>query len=664
MVTVLALVFAPLVASPAAFADDVDAVSVTAPATSSLTGDLRVGSTVAVQTGPWTPESATLAYAWWQSSAAYVAPVDGVDQNPGATVIDGAASESLTIGPELNGRYVWAVVTGSADGLTPASIVVGGATPVAAGVLTGVPAVSIAGSGLLGATLTATLSAAVPAGVTATYRWQRNGVAISGATAATYTVAIEDVSTSITVVVEFAAPGFTTQTATSGALAVTAQPVTDAPTPTLSGTVRVDSVVTAQPGAWPADTTFTYRWRFIDSKGVVTYSKSTAQSYTPTASTLGKKLSVEVTGTTPGHLPTIRRNASATIAPGVFQTAPAPVVSGAKQVGSTLTAAAGTWAPAATLTYQWKRSGAAISGATKSTYQLTTSDAGKTMTVTVTAKRTSYTTATRTSVPTTTVLKPFAGVTTPKIVGAARGGVTLSVSMPTWSPTPTLSYQWKRGGVAIAGATASTFRLTSRDVGSTITVTVTGERSGYTTRAVTSAATAKVVPANTITRDGLYEVGKHIAPGTYVATGGNNCWFERRSDANVGVEAGALGWQYFYSAGYGGQKVVTIKSTDKYFYTEGCGVWKLPATSVKTAVADGTWIVGKDVSPGIWQVSGPFASDRCKVVFHSSFTGIADVDVIESLYVDAVGDRYYIFVTDKGFTSDGCGTWKRIGNLP
>ena len=47
----------------------------------------------------------------------------------------------------------------------------------------------------------------------------------------------------------------------------------------------------------------------------------------------------------------------------------------------------------------------------------------------------------------------------------------------------------------IIGATAATYVLTSSDVGKTITVRVTGSKTGYTTAAKTSAAT-KVVTAS------------------------------------------------------------------------------------------------------------------------------------------------------------------------
>ncbi len=68
----------------------------------------------------------------------------------------------------------------------------------------------------------------------------------------------------------------------------------------------------------------------------------------------------------------------------------APQISGVTTVGDTLTASTGTWTggPAPTYRYQWLANGSAISGATNSSYTLTSAEAGKTITVAVTATNT------------------------------------------------------------------------------------------------------------------------------------------------------------------------------------------------------------------------------------------------------------------------------------
>lgn len=60
-----------------------------------------------------------------------------------------------------------------------------------------------------------------------------------------------------------------------------------------------------------------------------------------------------------------------------------PTISGTSAVGATLSAVLGTWDVDSTFAYQWRRDGAAISGARSSTYLLTSADLGKRISVTV-----------------------------------------------------------------------------------------------------------------------------------------------------------------------------------------------------------------------------------------------------------------------------------------
>ena len=61
----------------------------------------------------------------------------------------------------------------------------------------------------------------------------------------------------------------------------------------------------------------------------------------------------------------------------------------------------------------------------------------------------------------------------PAITGTAQEGQTLTCSTGTWSGSPTYTYQWKRNGNNIGGATSSTYLLVLADVGQNILCTVT-----------------------------------------------------------------------------------------------------------------------------------------------------------------------------------------------
>jgi hypothetical protein len=88
--------------------------------------------------------------------------------------------------------------------------------------------------------------------------------------------------------------------------------------------------------------------------------------------------------------------------------------------------------------------------------------------------------------------KKFTKVYKPKISGKAKVGRTLSASVKTWKPKPTkTTWQWKRNGVAIPGATKSKYKLTKADKGKRITVTAVRARVGYQSSS-TSKSTARV----------------------------------------------------------------------------------------------------------------------------------------------------------------------------
>ena len=61
-----------------------------------------------------------------------------------------------------------------------------------------------------------------------------------------------------------------------------------------------------------------------------------------------------------------------------------PTITGTAQAGAVLVVASGTWSSTGTITHQWNAAGAAIAGATGSTYVPATADVGKTITVTET----------------------------------------------------------------------------------------------------------------------------------------------------------------------------------------------------------------------------------------------------------------------------------------
>ncbi|MGC4175756.1 hypothetical protein [Demequina sp.] len=257
----------------------------------------------------------------------------------------------------------------------------------------------------------------------------------------------------------------------------------------ITGTLTVGSELSVvKPILTPAPTSDVITWVVggVDA--------ATGATYVLQGADLGKSVAVRYEASADGYVP-FQATSAETDAVAKGTQSFTPVISGTAAYGYTLSVKG--LPSGATFKYQWKRSGASISGATKSTYKATTKDIGKTITVTVTSTKTGYTTLAKTSAKTAAVKKVFSKAYAPVVSGTAKVGYKLTAKTTAWSPSATLKYQWYRNGVAIAGATSSSRTLSGSDAGATITVKVTGSRSGYLTKTVSSKAT-KVVAKGTI----------------------------------------------------------------------------------------------------------------------------------------------------------------------
>lgn len=85
----------------------------------------------------------------------------------------------------------------------------------------------------------------------------------------------------------------------------------------------------------------------------------------------------------------------------------------------------------------------------------------------------------------------LANVEAPVITGQALVGRTLRVSDGTWSvDDPTLSYAWLRDGAVVEGATTNSYRVTSADIGATISAVVTASKDGFGSASATAEGVA------------------------------------------------------------------------------------------------------------------------------------------------------------------------------
>ena len=344
------------------------------------------------------------------------------------------------------------------------------------------PTPTITGTLRVGATLTAVPGAWSPVPEFA-YQWKR-GVTVVG-TSSTYTPTSADLGSALTVTVTGSLSGYSPVSKVSAPTAAVGYGVfATSPVPTVSGTARVGTRLTAVTGTWSPSATLSYQWK----RGTAVV--GTSSTYTPVSADRGSRLTVTVTGALPGYTSVTRVSAlTAAVGYGVFTASPVPTVSGTARVGTRLTAVTGTWSPSATLSYQWKR-GTTVVG-TSSTYTPKAADRGSRLTVKVTGTRSGFTTVSKVSALTATVgYGVFATSPVPTVSGTARVGTRLTAVTGTWSPSATLSYQWKRGTTVVG--TSSTYTPKAADRGSRLTVKVTGTRSGFTTVSKVSALTATV----------------------------------------------------------------------------------------------------------------------------------------------------------------------------
>lgn len=223
-----------------------------------------------------------------------------------------------------------------------------------------------------------------------------------------------------------------------------------------------------------------------------------------------------------------------------------PTMSGLAAVGQHMTAVAGTWSPSgAALTYQWRRAGAPITGATASSYAPAAADAGTLLSVTVTGTAAGYKPAAATSEPARVARGTLTGPT-PMISGTRKVGYTLTAVPGAWTPGAVLKYQWYRAGVAISGASASKYTLVAADQGKLMRLRVGAIKAGYTTTVKDSPTTSAIAVGTLVSSrpwiSGTARYGYTLTanPGTWTAgTAFRYQWY--RSGAAI---SGATGRYY------------------------------------------------------------------------------------------------------------------------
>ena len=260
----------------------------------------------------------------------------------------------------------------------------------------------------------------------------------------------------------------------------------------LTGGTNVGQYIVASYGVQEPSYSYKYEWR---RDGVLLPDQVT-DTYVLTPADFGTYITFNVIIDMGTSVKVVTAGPPAPIGAGTLTLSPVPTVSGSYIVGQTLTATVGTWDAGVAFGYQWYANGVAIVGATGTSYTLTTAEIGKKITFATTGSLYAYNTVTATSSASTLVQGVLTLTPTPTLSATVAVGTRVNANVGTWDAGVGLSYAWYRDGVLIIGANAISYTPVAADLGSTLTVVVTGTKSNYVAVSVTSAG--KIVAAGTI----------------------------------------------------------------------------------------------------------------------------------------------------------------------
>ena len=345
------------------------------------------------------------------------------------------------------------------------------------------------------------------------YQWKKNSLIISGATASTYTTppaASADSGAQFTVTVSDSVGEVTSSAAI---LTVTAAPVA----PSITSQPANRTVVAGQTAAFSVTAAGTaplaYQWR----KNNAIISGATAASYTTPATTTadnGAQFSVIVLNSV-GSVTSGAAILTVNTAPAITSQPVSRSVTAGQTAAFSVTAT-GT----APMSYQWRKNGSNISGATASSYTTpatTTADNGAQFSVRVTNSVSSVT-----SNAATLTVNNAPSITSQPVSRSVTAGQTAAFSVTATGTAP-MSYQWRKNGANIGGATATsytTLATTTADNNAKFTVVVSNSAGSVTSNAANLSVTAvPVAPSITTQPANRTVIAGQTAAFSVTATG-------------------------------------------------------------------------------------------------------------------------------------------------
>jgi hypothetical protein len=228
-----------------------------------------------------------------------------------------------------------------------------------------------------------------------------------------------------------------------------------------------------------------------------------------------------------------------------------PLLTGNGAVGTVVTCSNGSWtgSPSPTFSFNFRVNGVSVQNGASNTYTPLIGDDTKTLTCLVTATNTQGSASEGASnslvvgtIPNNTV----APTVSPS--GTQSTGTLITANVGTWAGTATIiyEYKWTRNGVAISGATASTYTIQSADDGTTIRVEVKGSNtygeSAFVASSNSVSAVNAIAPSNTVAPviSGTAVVGQVLSSTTGTWTGTPTPTYSyqwKRGATNIGTNS-------------------------------------------------------------------------------------------------------------------------------
>jgi endo-1,4-beta-D-glucanase Y len=431
----------------------------------------------------------------------------------GAIITAGSGTTSITVTFGTTGGNVTVTPTNSCGNGMAASLAVTVNSSVAA-------SVSIAASSnpaCAGANITFTATA-VNGGTTPAYQWKKNGTAIAGATASTYSSTALANSDAITCAMTSNASCVTGSPATSNTITMTVNPSVAASVSISASatTICAGTSVTFTATAVNGGTTPAYQWK----KNGTAIAGATASTYSSTALANSDAIICAMTSNascvtgSPATSNTITMTVNPSVAASVSISASATTICAGTSVTFTATAVNGGTTPA----YQWKKNGTAIAGATASTYSTTTLANSDAITCAMTSNASCVTGSPATSNAITMTVNPSVAASVSISASAtticAGASVTFTATAVNGGTTPV--YQWKKNGTAIAGATASTYSTTTLVNSNAITCAMTSNAACVTGSPATSNTVTMTVNPSVAASVSISASATTICAGTSV----------------------------------------------------------------------------------------------------------------------------------------------------